>query len=125
MPTHHAEYADVLWEEAIAAGPTGPAEVAGEFVRRVEEGDMPAIALLLSRRVIGTVDPEVIRRTFAGSREEIAARRGVRGINVLACREGRWAADMTLAILYGDGTVDTEVVALVREYGRWRVDLTR
>jgi len=61
---------------------------------------------------------------LCGKPEEIAARAASGGSRPRV-QEGRWAADMTLAILYGDGTVDTEVVALVREYGRWRVDLTR
>lgn len=116
---------DVLMEEGCASMPADPGGVAGEFIRRVEEGNLPAVAILLSRRVVGSVEPDVIRRTFAAGREEIIARGGVRGINVLACREGRWAAELTLAMLYGNGTVDTELMVLVREYGRWKVDLTR
>lgn len=120
------ETEEVLWEAGAGPEPAaGPEEVAEAFIRCVEEGDMPAIAAHLSRAVVGAVDPEVIRRNFAAGRDEIAARRGLHGLRVLARTVGRYAAALTLAIAYRDGSADTEVIALVREYGRWRIDLTR
>ncbi len=116
---------EIVWEAEAGLDPAGPDEVAEAFIRCVEEGDMPAIAAHLSRAVVGAVDPEVIRRTFAAGGEEIAARRGLHGLRVLNRSVGRSAAELTMAIAYGDGSVDTEVILLVREYGRWRVDLTR
>jgi hypothetical protein len=121
-PEHGEE---IIWEASVDPAPGDPAAVVEDFVRSVQAGDLSAVASLLSRTVVGAVDPEVIRRNFTASREEIAARGGVRRIEVISRSIRAAWAELSLAMVYGDGSSDSETVALVREYGAWRVDLTR
>jgi hypothetical protein len=122
-PTMQIEYGlaevapPVVMEETLER----PASVVESFVRLVEAGEIELAIRFLSKEIVSRIGFEKLESIFLESSSVIWSAGGIEIVDVQTIAFSRDHAEMRLSIWYGDHKVESEVVELVREGGRWKI----
>ena len=114
----------VLWL-ASACQLGGPEAVIKKFYRALEKGNLEEAVSLLSSRITETLGEEKIKTGLAEAAREMQQKGGVKSLEITQMNVTGEIADAQVKLKYGNGSIDTEKVRLIKEKGRWKIDVDK
>ncbi len=111
----------VLW---LVAGCQlgGPEAVVKKFYRAIEKGNLEEAMSLLSSRITKTLGEEKMKSGLAEVARDMQQKGGVKSLEVTEVNVTGEIADAQVKLVFGNGSIDTEKVKLIKEEGSWKID---
>ena len=103
----------------------GPEATIKKFYRALEKGNLDEAVSLLSGRITKTLGEEKIKTGLAEAAREMQQKGGVKSLEVTQMNVTGEIADAQVKLEYGNGSIDTEKVKLIKEEGRWKIDVDK
>lgn len=104
--------------------PSGPEDVAKEFISRIEKGDNSALDLM-APELIEMLGKEKMEKGIQESSEKIKKNGGVKSVEISDKEIKDNEATMNVKTNYGNGTSETEKMKLVNKDGKWLITIAK
>jgi hypothetical protein len=108
-----------------------PVATVQEFLFHLSHGSLPMLFDLLPARLVRQVGRDALAAVFSSAVMQIRRRGGLRRVTYSGDAgdtdgaTGAPEALVSVSMTFADSTEDRSMFVVVREEGRWRVDLTR
>ena len=102
-----------------------PVATVQEFLFRLSHGSFTLLFELLPARMVRQVGRDALAEILSSAAMRIRRRGGLRRVTCSGDAGEAHEALGHVSMVFADSTVDRNMLVVVREEGRWRVDLTR
>jgi hypothetical protein len=113
----------LIRRKRVLAVAARPAETVRLFIRHIDQGRFRDAIRLLPDTLIRALGSDRLEAILYNDTAEVRSRGGVTRIDVTRDNWTLLAAEVDVDIHYGDGSVDTEQIALTNQSGEWRIDM--
>lgn len=102
-----------------------PGKTVERFQRHLAAGEVESAINLLSRDITNNISREKIRFALRQGVKDIQDKQGIRQLTVTRENIVGDTASVSYTLTYGNGTQESQTVALVKEQGQWKLSSPR
>ena len=95
-----------------------------DFYGKIEAGKLEAAMELLSNSTRSQVSADKMKQSLQQGTRQIDAKGGIKKIEVTEEKEIGETASVTVKITFGDGSEEINQSSLIKEDGKWRIQLS-
>jgi hypothetical protein len=104
---------------------SSPSRTVKDFYSAIGRGDVEMATAQMSSRVIDQVGLNKLQQSIEYQVQAVEQAGGMKSIRIIDEQIFDDAALVTAEVELGDGTSGTETVQLVKEDGRWKIDISK
>lgn len=108
-----------------ACGPPGPEKTVERFYRALEQGEIDAAMELMAAGFSDTIGEEKLRAGLEAQARDIRKKGGIRSFEITEREMQGELATVRGTVVFDNGDTEQFSTDLVREDGRWKIDLDK
>ena len=100
------------------------ADTVQDFHKNIESGQLEAAMKLLSNSTRSQIPADKLKQSLQMLTREIDEKGGIKKFEITEEKEIGEIANVSVKITFGDGSEETSESSLIKEDGKWRIQLT-
>jgi len=109
----------------VGCSSSSPSKTVNGFYNAVNNGDYKKAISFFSSRVIQSVGIQKLQLAIQYQKQYVDSKGGIKKLNIKDEQIYDKNALVVIEIQYGDGTSESGNVPLVKESGKWKIDLSK
>lgn len=102
-----------------------PSKTVQDFYQAVQDGEVQTATSLLSNYTVQNIGKDKLQQVLIQQSKNMNSSGGIRAVNILEEQITGDLATVTVEVVFNDGTSNTEVLNLVKENKKWKIDLNK